>query len=122
MKVNEYNNLKEFIYEYDSGRHSSIDNSHGRKFGIEFCYNGVYYRMCREPMEDSERPRLKNCSLGFYQVTIMNCEKFGYPIADEFESVGWYSDIYDLLENCTIGDKKFKDVIIADETKILSKD
>lgn len=122
MTKNEYKDLDKFIYEYDSGRHSS-DNSHGRKFmGLEFFYNNVYYRMCREPLSDEERPKLKNGKLGFYQVSIMHCEKLGYPIADEFDLIGWYSDIYDLLENCLIEDKKFKDVIIDEKTEILSKD
>ena len=48
MRVNEYNSLDEFIYEYDSGHRPSTETQ-GRKFmGIEFLYRGVYYRMCFE--------------------------------------------------------------------------
>jgi len=114
MRINEYNNLDEFIYEYDSGRHSSNED-HGRKFmGIEFLYKNDYYRMCREPIDDEKN--------GIYQVSIMHCEKFGYPIAEKFEIVGSYKDIYDLLNNCIIEKKKFKDIIIDSNTKILSQD
>ena len=112
MRKNEYNNLNEFIYEYDSGRHSSIDDNHGRKFmGIEFKYKNIYYRMCREP--ENYKP---------YQVSIMHCDKFGYPIADEFEIIGSYNDIYDLLDNCIIDNEYFKVVIMDDSTEILSQD
>ena len=114
MRVNEYQNLNEFIYEYDSGRYSSDENC-GRKFmGIEFLYKKVYYRMCREPIDDEKN--------GIYQLSIMRCEKLGYPVSDKFEIVGSYKNIYDLLENCTIDNKKFKDVIMDDKTKILSQD
>ena len=123
MRTNEYDSLEKFIYEYENGRHSSIDDSHGRKFmGIEFFYNGVYYRVCREPLNDDERPKLGNGKLGFYNVSIMHCEEKGYPIAENFESVGWYSDIYDLLDHCVITGKIFREVIMDDKTKILSKD
>ena len=50
MRMNEYTNLEEFIYEYESGRSIPSDNSDRQKFmGIEFRYKDVYYRMCREP-------------------------------------------------------------------------
>ena len=119
MRINEYENLAQFIYEYDSGRRSS-DETHRRKFmGLEFCYKNVYYRMCREPYEDSDSDNAKQ---GFYQVSIMHCEKFGYPVADEFEILGDYKDIDDLLNNCIISGRPFKDVIIDENTKILSQD
>lgn len=114
MRTNEYNNLDEFIYEYDSGRRSS-DGNHKRKFmGIEFLNNGVYYRMCREPLDDRKN--------GFYQVSIMHCEKFGYPIAESFEIIGSYSDIDDLLDNCILSGRNFRDVIVDADTQILSQD
>jgi hypothetical protein len=115
MENNSYENLEQFIYEYNSGRMASNEN-HARKFmGIEFLYKNIYYRMCREPLFED-----KNSA--FYQVSIMHCEKFGYPIADEFEILGNYKDIYDLLDNCIISGKSFKEVILDDKTKILSQD
>lgn len=52
----------------------------------------------------------------------MHCVSQGYPLADKFESIGWYSDIYDLLKNCYIEGMPLKAVIMADDTVILSKD
>lgn len=122
MRKNEYNSLNEFIYEYDSGRAGSTEKQ-GRKYmGIEFVYHGTYYRICREPLPDNERPVLPNGKLGVYNVTIMHCVSQGYPVADRFESIGWYSDIYDLLKNCYIGGVPFEAVIMDDDTEILSKD
>lgn len=122
MRKNEYDDLEQFIYEYCSGPAPS-DDTHGRKYmGIEFEYHKTYYRMCREPLDDAERPVLANNKLGYYNVTIMHCDTMGYPMADYFESIGWYSDIYDLMEHCIIGGKTFKDIIMADDTVILGQD
>ena len=39
MRMNEYTNLEEFIYEYESGRSIPSDNLDRQKFmGIEFRY------------------------------------------------------------------------------------
>lgn len=123
MRINEYNSLDDFIYEYDSGRQASIDATHGQKFmGLEIKYAEDYYRICREPLTEAERPVLADGRLGLYNVTIMHCDKLGYPIADSFESIGWYSDIFDLLDNCYINGVAFMDVIMDDRTEILSKD
>lgn len=48
MRINEYNNLDEFIDEYATGKSFSWQNSdHKERYmGIEFSYKGVYYRMC----------------------------------------------------------------------------
>ena len=115
MRINEYNSLNEFIYEYDSGRRSSTETQ-GRKFmGIEFLYRGVYYRMCREPYENDDEH-------GIYQIYIMHCDKQGYPIACNFEVIGRYEKFQDLLNNFLIGGVPFKDVIMDDNTEILSQD
>lgn len=36
--------------------------------------------------------------------------------------VGWYSDLNDVLENCIIDGRKFKDIIMYDSNKIEGKD
>ena len=129
MRINEYDNMNQFIYEYDRGRRPS-DETHDQRFmGIEFLHDGVYYRMCREPLpnDDGNYDMQKvygrdEFQPGYYQVYIMHCEKSGYPGADEFETVGIFNDIYDLLDNCIIGGKFFRDVIMDDATEILGKD
>ena len=116
MRINEYESLDKFIYEYDSGRHSSVDATKGRKFmGIEFSYGGVFYRMCREPLENDD-------ANGVYQVYIMHCEKQGYPIAERFELIGRYEQFQDLLDYFLIDGVPFKKVIMNDNTEILGQD
>lgn len=123
MRVNEYNNLDEFIYEYDSGRSIPSDNLDRQKFmGIEFKYNDIYYRMCREPQDDNDVVILNDGRPGVYDVMILHCENTGYPMSERNELIGWYADLDDVLDSCVIQGRKFRDIIMADETEILGKD
>lgn len=124
MRINEYESLDDFIYEYSVGREFSWQNEEQRErfMGLEFEYGGVYYRLCREPFEEGYTPILPNGKPGLYNVTIMHCKKYGYPSADEFESIGWYDSMDSLLNDCFINDKSFREVIMDDETQILGKD
>lgn len=122
MRVNEYNSLQDFIAEYTGGEKMYWDDGTVHYIGIEFMYNGVYYRMCGHPCLEKDFPILPNGKKGKYTVLIMHCKKQHYPGYDFYESIGWYADMDDLLENCIIQGKKFRDVIMDDSTEILSKD
>ena len=123
MRINEYNDLDEFIDEYYKGVEMPWQSSDGKRryMGIEFSYNGVYYRMCREPGEDDEMPKLPDGRIGRYDVMICHWAMPEYN-DDDFIHIGWYSDLDDVLENCIIDGRKFKDVIMDDSTKIEGKD
>ena len=41
---------------------------------------------------------------------------------EEYRFIGWYDDIYNLLENCYIQGMKFKNVIMDDAIVIEGKD
>ena len=123
MRVNEFIELKDFIYEYESGRSIPADNLDRQKFmGIEFKYNDVYYRMCREPLDENEKVIFSDGRTGQYDVILLHCEKTGYPQSESYELIGWYADLDDVLENCMIQGRKFKDVIMDEQTEILGKD
>jgi hypothetical protein len=125
MRINEYNSLEEFIYEYESGRSIPSDHLERRKYmGIEFKYNGVYYRMCREPepKDEKEIVILPDGRNGKYDVMILHCERTGYPLSESFELIGWYADLEDVLNNCVLQGKKFREVIMDDGTEILGQD
>ena len=92
-----------------------------RYMGIEFSYKGVYCRMCREPGEDDEMPKLPDGRIGRYDVMICHWAMPEFK-DDDFILIGWYSDLNDVLENCIIDGRKFKDVIMDDSTKIEGKD
>lgn len=115
MRINEFNNLQEFIDEYDFLSTKDCE----KHIGIEFVYKDTNYRVCCEPLDDAQLPILANGRKGRYDVNIINWEN---DTQFEYELVGWYADMNDLLENCMIGDRKFKDVIIDDETRITGKD
>lgn len=123
MRINEYNSLDEFIDEYYKGVEMPWQSSDGKRryMGIEFSYKGVYYRMCREHDEDDEMPKLPDGRIGRYDVMICHWAMLEFK-DDDFILIGWYSDLNDVLENCIIDGRKFKDVIMDDSTKIEGKD
>ncbi len=51
MRKNEYTSIDTFIDEYATGKSFSWQSPDGveRFMGIEFLYNGHYYRLCNEP-------------------------------------------------------------------------
>ena len=77
--------------------------------------------MCREPGDDDEMPRLSDGKIGRYDVMICHWAMPEYK-DDDFILIGCYSDLNDVLENCIIDGRKFKDVIMDDSTKIERKD
>lgn len=123
MRINEYNSLDEFIDEYYKGVEMPWQSSDGKRryMGIEFSYKGVYYRMSREPGEDDEMSKLPDGRIGRYDVMICHWAMPEFK-DDDFILIGWYSDLNDVLENCIIDGRKFKDVIMDDSTKIEGKD
>ena len=118
MRQNEYNNLQEFVEEYDGKDYKA----HQSFIGIEFTYHGVYYRMCREPGPKSWWPILPDGLKGRYRVVIVHWHETPTELNFDYELIDWYRDIDDLLENCSIDGKSFQEVIMADETKIIGKD
>ena len=77
--------------------------------GLEFLYKSHYYRFCREPN-------------GLFHVMEMVTQKKRYPDCDSFKDIGWYRSMDELLENCLINEERFKDVIVSEELRILSRD
>ena len=117
-RKNEYTSLQEFREEYDG-----ISYKKHRSFiGIEFTYHDVYYRMCREPLRDEQLPTLPNGNKGHYRVVIVHWKNDEWFSDYEYELIGWYETIDDLLQNCYISGRTFKDVIMSDETEIVGKD
>lgn len=63
-------------------------------------------------------------NLNYKYVNIVMICHWAMPEFDdnEFPLIGWYADLNDVLENCIIDGRKFKDVIMDDSTKIEAKD
>ena len=124
MRVNEYEALDDFIYEYEQGKEFSWQNDEHRErfMGIEFSYKNRFYRMCREPYDEMNTPVLEDGNPALYDVMIIHCEKRGYPRVDRYEVIGWYRNLQDVLDNCIIDARPFKEIIMDDQTAILGKD
>lgn len=117
MRKNEYHDLEEFCHEYDGKEYKD----HQSFIGIEFTYNGKYYRMCREPLSLEDLPTLPDGRKGRYRVVVIHW-KNGWFSDFSYELVGWYVDLKDLLENCRLDGQPFASVIMADSTEIIGKD
>ncbi len=122
MRLNYYNSLEDFIGEYSGIRSEKYDIV----YGIDFTYNGKLYRMTMDQMEpDDVRKKFEeklNKKLGKYEVALVDPNGSSDLKYDEYQFIGWYDDIYDLLENCYIEGRKFKDVIMDDYTEIEGQD
>jgi len=111
MRINEYKCLEDFINEYN-GKYEIGDEFH---MGLEFEYKGQIYRFCRESNDPlffiiyKRGPEIKINPNRFYncltQVEIFRC----------------YS-MKEVLETKIIDNRPFKDVIMDDNTLMLSKD
>lgn len=54
--------------------------------------------------------------------TIVHWHKTPTELNFDYEWIGWYRDIGNLLKNCLIDGKSFREIIMTDETKIIGKD
>ncbi len=122
MRLNYYNSLEDFIGEYSGIRSEKYDTV----YGIDFTYNGKLYRMTMDQMEpDDVRKKFEdklNKKLGKYEVALVDPNGSSDFQYHNYQFIGWYDDIYDLLENCYIEGRKFKDVIMDDYTEIEGQD
>lgn len=123
MRINEYNNLEEFIDEYATGPQMPWQSKDGKRryMGLEFTYNGVYYRLCREPGNETGMPKLQDGRIGRYCTYIMHMWMDDFS-DDDIVELDWYADLNDVLENWKLDGKPFKEVIMDDNTKIEGKD
>lgn len=120
MRTNMYTSLDDFYYEYARGKAFSWqDENHRRRFmGIEFKFNDKYYRMCREPLKEEERPIISGGRKGLYMVVLVNdyWDDFTYTL------IGWYENLDDVLANCYLDGVVFSEAIMDPDTEILAQD
>ena len=120
-----YDDINDFIREYSCDKNEEFETNQG----MDFSYNGKSYHLCRYPMEDAE------LKIKFSKIVSKDLFKCEYEVAlidstlpqnelsfDNVHYVGWYTDIYDLLDNCEIDGKKFKDLLLNHEIKVTGKD
>ena len=113
MRVNEYNSFDDFYEEYNYDR--DIDKEHYT--GLEFEFHGEYYRLGHDySSNDSYEYKYWTYELASNE----NGEKI-YLIS-EWKNIGQYKNLDEVLERWIIDGKKFREIIMMDETRILAKD
>ena len=105
MRTNEYTELKEFLSEYTGKR----DPANNLWYGLEFKYNGSYYRL------DYVTDSIRLMKLKFESDT-------SYPASSGYDVLGEFQSMSELPECMIIDDKPFKEIIIDETTELLSKD
>lgn len=116
MRVNEYNNLDEFIREY-----IGIWNpSEKHWLGLDFKYQGIIYRLNTGSMYNMENTILPNGKTALFSLYQLVSQK--RTINQEYYLLEEFANMHDLLECEVINGKKFKDIIMDDSTEILGKD
>lgn len=102
--------LEEFINAY-----SYYDENKESRFGMEFYYHDKRYRFVREPANNNE--------FDFYSIDILDKSKSLFDITNlDCNIIGVYKNIFELLDNTLIENKKLKDVLFDPETEIIDQD
>lgn len=115
MRLNEFNSIEEFTSQY-IGIWSPSDEHF---FGLDFSYRGTEYRLHTGSMynaEDTIFPDGRTATFGLYK--LLNDSVIPY----EYELLGEYADMHDLLESRVIGGVPFSEVIMDDYTVLLGQD
>lgn len=113
MRKNEYETLEEFSSEF-IGERNPYEN---HWLGLDFAYENSIYRLHTGSMyneTDTILPDGKKAIFGVYR--LINEASLDYSL------IGEYSDMNSLLNCCFIEGRKFKDIIMDDNTEILGKD
>lgn len=108
MRKNEYRCLEDFINEYND-KYERGDEFH---IGIEFYYKNQLYRMCLEP----------GCKKYFLYKVLGTIEEYYKTGKNMYDVLGVFDSFESLLEANVIDNKKFKEIIMEDDTIIDSKD
>lgn len=120
-----YDDINDFIREYSYEKNNEFETNQG----MDFTYNGKNYHLCRYPMEDKELKEKfskvvgKNLFKCEYEVALFDSNSTQDELSfDNVHYIGWYTDIYDLLDNCEIEGKKFKNLLLNHEIIVTGKD
>ncbi len=116
MRINEYNSLEEFTYEYDGKACGE-----GHYCGLEFSYKGAIYRLHTFGMLERGTPKLKDGRKGLFSLYKI-LRNYPGPNDEDYELLGWFADMPDLLKSKVIDNREFREVIMDDSAEMLAKD
>lgn len=119
-----YTDIQQFIREFTG----EINDEYEVNWGMDFTFRGKEYHLCRYQMESSEKRvqfsemLARNLSKCKYEVALCRPRIYSFFSTSNMDIIGWYEDIYDMLENCIIDGMKLKDVLLSDEFIKTGKD
>ncbi len=116
MRKNEYNSLKEFTDQY-IGEWGPSD---GHWLGLDFYYHGTEWRFQTFRMY-KEQPTIlpdgREAIFGLYRKLAERASN-----GHEYEVLGEYATMKEVLESTVILDTPFSQVIMDDDTELLGQD
>lgn len=112
MRKNEFNTLMDFTSQYVGEWNPSVEHW----FGLDFSYHNSEYRFCTGSMYNKEDTMLVD---GRYALFYLYKK---HPTTNQYELLGEFADMVDVLKSTVIEGIFFKNVIMDDETEILGQD
>ena len=112
MRLNEYDSFEKFYDEYNFDR--DINTEHYT--GIEFKFNDKYYRLSHDFSNNSSE------KYKYWVYELISKDKNVIYLKTEWTNVGKFLNLDDVLDNWIIDNRKFREVIMDDNTIILGKD
>lgn len=115
MRKNEYESLEQFLSQYIG----KWDPSEGHWLGLDFIYESMEYRFHTGSMYEDKAllPDGRDVMFCLYRKkNIISSDKRDY------ELLGEYADMQDVLESTVIQGRAFRDVIIDDDTELVGQD
>ena len=120
MRKNEYTSLEEFTSQYTG----AWSPSHGHWYGLDFSYHGTEYRLHTRSMYKDEievLPDGRESVFGLYK-KVLSDDEMSSENKRQYELLGKYADMHDLLESRVIEGTPFSEVIMDDDTELLGQD
>jgi hypothetical protein len=115
MRKNEYESLEQFESQY-IGEWGPSD---GHWLGLDFVYSGVEYRLQTWSMYRKEAILPNGREVMF---ELHRKKQYIGPGENEYELLGEYADMSEVLESTVIQGRPFKEVIMDDATEIMGQD
>lgn len=121
MRINEFNSLEEFTSQYVGVWYPRDEHY----LGLDFSYRGEEYRLHTWSMYKDEMkvlPNGRDAVFGLYKKVSNDDDEQNPNGKRQYELLGKYADMHDLLESRVIGGVPFSEVIMDDYTELLGQD
>ncbi len=116
MRKNEYTSLNQFTSQYIG----KWNPSEGHWFGLDFIWHGNEYRFQTDSMYNPNNTILPDGREAIFGLYKKNCPE--EVNKRDYELLGEYAEMQDVLQSCVIGGIPFADIIIDENTELIGQD